>query len=168
MTATRSVQMEAEAARLLLSNLKDVLAGDEDATLATIEGETGLFEAIDEAVHRVQELDYMQKAIGERIDALKARAARFDAQAERIRTCIAVAMETAELKKLERPEATLSIGKKPATAIITNEADIPAEFWKPSDPKLDKKALLAALKDKREIPGATLSNGGTTLSIRKG
>jgi hypothetical protein len=167
-SATRSIEIEAEAARLLLANLKDVLAGDEDATLSTIEGETGLFEAIDEATARVLEIGAMQDAIGARMDSLKARMARLDAQSERIRTCIAVAMETAELKKLERPEATLSLGKKAATAVITNEADIPAEFWKPSDPKLDKKALLAALKDKREIPGATLSNGGTTLSIRKG
>ena len=40
-----------------------------------------------------------------------------------------------------------------------------ADFWVRQDPKLDKRALLAALRD-GPVAGAALSNGGSTVSIR--
>jgi hypothetical protein len=46
---------------------------------------------------------------------------------------------------------------------------VPAGFWRRGDPKLDKKALLDALKalpKGEHIPGAELSNGGATIQIR--
>jgi hypothetical protein len=53
-------------------------------------------------------------------------------------------------------------------AIILNEADIPSKFWKAQDPKLDRKAVLDALKAKEAVAGAELSNGGETIQIRWG
>jgi hypothetical protein len=50
--------------------------------------------------------------------------------------------------------------------LIVDEAAIPADFWKPSDPKLDKKAVGEALKAGREVAGAMMSNGGETLQVR--
>jgi Siphovirus Gp157 len=50
--------------------------------------------------------------------------------------------------------------------LILDEAILPAKFWKAQDPKLDKKAVLDALKAKEDVPGASLSNGGETISIR--
>ena len=46
------------------------------------------------------------------------------------------------------------------------EALIPAKFWKPQDPKLDRAAVAEALKAGETVPGASLSNGGLSLSIR--
>ncbi|MGE0857439.1 MAG: siphovirus Gp157 family protein [Hyphomicrobiaceae bacterium] len=43
---------------------------------------------------------------------------------------------------------------------------IPSEFWKPQPPRLDKKVVLDALKAGAVVPGAELSNGGETLSMR--
>jgi len=54
----------------------------------------------------------------------------------------------------------------PPKTIIADEALIPARFWKPSDPKLDRAAVSAALKAGEIVPGATLGNGGFTLSVR--
>lgn len=169
MADIRAIEHQAEAARTLVLNLKDILANDEDATLATIEGETQLFEAIDEAVARIRDLETLQDAIKDRVGSLKQRADRYATQEERIRTCLAVALEMVDIKKLERPEATISLSKVAPKVVVINETDIPARYWKQPDPVLDKKALLSALKDKdASIPGAQLSNGGTTITIRKG
>jgi hypothetical protein len=47
-----------------------------------------------------------------------------------------------------------------------DESHIPEAFWKPQQPKLDRRALLAALKAGEVIRGAALDNGGTALSVR--
>jgi hypothetical protein len=168
MSDERVLRQQAEAARTLILNMKDVIAGDEDIALTTLEGETDLFEAIDEAVARVRELETLQDAIKERTASLKQRMDRYATQEQRIRTCLAVAFEMVDIKRLERPEATLTLAKTKAKVVVTNEADIPAKFWKQPDPTIDLKALLAALKDKETVAGAELSNGGTSISIRKG
>ena len=84
------------------------------------------------------------------------------------RTTDAAESQLEMLRKLELPTATLSIKAVPAKAEITDEALLPSKFFKAQDPKLDKKAVLDALKAKEDVPGAVLSNGGETLSIRGG
>ena len=53
----------------------------------------------------------------------------------------------------------------PALQIIT-ECLIPAAYWKPQDPKLDKLGLLAALKAGADIDGVRLSEVEKQLSVR--
>lgn len=158
---------EAEAARTLILNLKDVIADDEGMAIDMIEAETGLLEAIDGALSRMGELESLCEAVELRVSKLSSRKARFEAQQERIKTSIALAMEMVGLQKMERPEATLSIRAVPASVVIVNESDIPSQFWKPQAPKLDRKLVLSALKDGTAVEGAKLSNGGQTISIRK-
>jgi hypothetical protein len=54
--------------------------------------------------------------------------------------------------------------------IVTDDFLVPPEFWERQDPKLDKAALLAALKRAdamgENIPGACLSEPGTTIQIK--
>ncbi len=161
----RSLQIEAEAARSLLANIRDVIGDDEEMAHDAVEGETGLIEAITSAVARIGELEAFESAIAEQVKALSARKARFGDQAERIRTAVMVAMGMADLKNLELASVTLSRKTVPPKVVITDEAAIPSRFWKPSDPTLDKKALLAALKAKEPVAGAELSNGAETISI---
>lgn len=163
-----NLSRESEAARTLILNLKDVIADDEDLALDMIEAETGFLDAVDGALERINALDALSEAIKAQATKLAARKSRFEAQAERIKTSLALALEMSGQRKLERPLGTLSLRAVPPSVNVTSEVDIPADFWKPQAPKLDKVALLAALKDKRDIPGATLSNGGVTLSIRGG
>lgn len=163
----RELKIESEAATTLLANIRDVIGEDEEAAADAIEGETNLREAIDRALSRLAELDMLSEAIRAREQSLKERRDRFAKQSELIRTAIASAMDQAGLKKLELAEATLSLRPTPAKAIVINEAEIPPQFWKRSDPKLDLRALTAALKD-GSVPGASLSNGGQTIQIRMG
>lgn len=163
----RSLQIQGEAAAALLANIRDVIGDDEEMALVAVEGETGLIEAISAAVDRIAELNAHCEALEIKGKALSERRSRFENQAERIRAAIFVAMGQAELRKLELPQATLSVRSVAPKAEITDEALLPSKFWKPQEPKLDKKAVLDALKAKEDVPGAVLSNGSETLAIKR-
>lgn len=157
---------EADAARAILANMADLLGDDADLIASTVEGETNLHEAIKRAVARVVEINGMMDGIASMIANLKDRGDRLEAQRDRLRSLIGVAMESGQIKRLETGLATISLRAVPPKVEIVNEAEIPTRFWKPQDPKLDRKAVLDALKAKETIPGATLSNGGVTVTIK--
>ena len=158
------LRTEAEAARLLVATLKDLDAtDDEDMRRDTIEGETGLFEAVDHALERAAQALAFAAALRLRKEEITKRIDRLEHSVEMTKAAIASAMGMAELRSLPRPLTTLSIRPTPPQVVINSEADIPSQFWKPQPPKLDKKAISAALKGKVDVPGAQLSNGGETL-----
>lgn len=163
---TANLKEQGEAARALILNIRDVIGEDEEMLETAIEGETDLKEAISAAVDRMAILNDFQESLETRIKSLQERRDRFEDQAARIKAAIHVAMGQAELRKLELPQATLSVRAVPPKVEIIDESAIPSQFWKPQDPKLDKKAVLEALKAKEPVAGAVLSNGGETLSIR--
>jgi hypothetical protein len=163
---SRELQIQGEAARVLLANIRDVIGDDEEMAVSAVEGETMLVEAISSAVDRVEDLDTYCESLDARIAELSVRRSRFEDQAARIKAAIHVALGQAEIRKLELPQATISLRAVAPKAEITDEALLPSKFWKEQDPKLDKKAVLDALKAKETVPGATLSNGGETISIR--
>lgn len=164
---SRTLHIQGEAAKALLANIRDVIGDDEEMAAVAVEGETDLIEAISAGVARIAELEAHSMTIDYQLQSLKLRQSRFDAQAERIKAAIHVAMGQAELRRLELPQATLSVRAVAPKAEITDEALVPSRFWKAQDPKLDKAALLKALKDNEDVPGAALSNGGETISIKR-
>jgi hypothetical protein len=157
---------EAKAVQALRESMAAAFADDDDLLLDTIEGETGLFEAIDKLLLSIHLDAGAAKGIQKAMSDLDLRAGRLEKRAETARALIEQAMMLAELDKIERPTATLSLVRRAAKVEITEEAEIPAEFWKAGDPKLDKKALGQALKDGQAVPGAALSNQAPSLTIR--
>lgn len=166
-SAGHSLHREIEAARVLLATYPDVYGEDRQARTDGIEGETNLHEAIGQGLKRILEIELLEPGIEAAIANLKARAARLDAQKKNLRTAMCVAMEMAELPggKLETPVGTISLKRIPPKLDIVDESAIPARFFKPQDPKLDKAALTAALKEKEIIPGAQLDNGSITIQV---
>jgi hypothetical protein len=75
-------------------------------------------------------------------------------------------MQSGEIRTLDTPAGTVTRKAVPPSVLILEEAEIPAEFFKPQDPKLDKKAVAEALKAGKPVPGAAMSNGGETIAIR--
>jgi hypothetical protein len=169
MSNTRDLQREIEAA----ANLREQLAaiGDEDLTRDMIEGETSLIEMVEAMVMQDGEDAAHVVSLKQYAEALGARRDRIEARIETRRGLLAKAMEIAGRNKIETASGTISLGVSPVSAIVTDEASIPSEFFVQPPPKLDKRALLAALKESREsgkdIPGATLSNGGARVTIRR-
>lgn len=164
--ALRSVQAEIEAAKILRDQIADLAAGDDDFIRDTMEGETNLREMIGALVAD----DTLDAAT---VAAIKDVAKKLDARSERIgkriemrRALIGSALQIAELKKLETPAGTVTVKAVAPRVVIIEEADIPAVYFKPQAPKLDKAALSEALKNGETVPGASMSNGSTTIQIR--
>ncbi len=163
----RTLHNEGEAARALLASIRNVVGDDDEAIADAVEGETNLIEAIDASLDRLAEIEALNEAISNLVKSYKERSDRLDHQAEQIRAALSLAMTTAGLRKVERPAGTLSLRAVPPKAIITSEVDLPARFYVEQNPKLDKKAVLDALKAGEKIPGAELSNGSETISLRR-
>lgn len=158
---------EAKAVTALRESLGALLSEDDPALLIdTVEGETSLLEAIDRLLLTIAESDGLAKGADAAAEEIRRRAERFTKRAESARAMIEQALMIAEIDKLERPGATLSLIRRAAKVELTEESEIPSEFWKVGEPKLDKKALAAALKEGRAIPGAALSNQAPSLTIR--
>jgi Siphovirus Gp157 len=105
-------------------------------------------------------------ALRARLLDMQARLKRIEDRAEKKRTKVTSVMERADLRKLTEPDFTVSLRPVPPPLVITTEAEIPETYWKPQPPKLDRKALVAALQRGQVVPGATLGNGGMTIAVR--
>ena len=168
---SRGLKIEAEAAKRLLAQLHEQGRG-EDAELAAdvIEGETSLYETIAAAVDQIDNLDVMVIGLKAKEEAFADRRKAIEARAENIRAAIEQAMIAAEQVTIPLPTATVFISKRKPALLVENEADIPSEFFVEQErpaPKLDKRALAAALAGGRKVPGAALDNGTVSLSIRR-
>lgn len=164
--AVHMLSLETKAAEILKLSLQEIAGDDETLIRDTIEGETSLRPLIASACEQIITDGGLVKGIAEVIKALSDRRDRIEKRIGMTRVACLTAMQVAELRTLETPSGTLSRKSIPQSAIIMDEAAVPSGFWKPQDPKLDKKAVLDALKAGEIIPGAQLSNGGETVQIR--
>lgn len=165
MNGITGLRAEALAAQALMANIADIIGDDEDAHNDAIKGETDLFEIVCDLVGRLATIDALCDGLSEHIEKASARKRRLEDQAEMIRTAIGAAMDQAGLRKVEAPLATVSVRKVPPKVLVTEEADLPPSYLK-TKVEPDLKAIGEALKDGTDVPGATLSNGSETISIR--
>ena len=183
---TRAAQREAIAAKALIETLRSTLGEEDQGLLADmVEGETELMEAIDRILAEQVEERIKIEGIQAVADAMKERQDRAKKRIDTLRTAIEQAMDIAGLSKIARPLATMSLAARAPKLVVETEAEIPALYWKTGDPYLDKKGLTDALKARaaaealpdgpeREaalteapaIPGACLSNGAPSLTLR--
>lgn len=167
MTTTHDLEKQIAAARIVREQVAALTGNDPDFISDAIEGETSLLEI----VAKLAAADGEDMAILDGIDAYQKsiddRKSRIVRRAELRRALIASALELAEQNKLETPAGTISLRAVAPKAIINDESAIPSEYFETPPPKLNKSAVTNALKDGRDIPGATLSNGGSTIQIRR-
>ena len=166
------MRRQTEAAKSLMASLREQGADDDAELVAdTIEGETSLLEAIDAALAQIDECDVQIIGLDAKIEAFEGRKKTIGVRADRLRALIEQAMLATDQDKLKLPTATLSLTKRAPGLVVVNEADIPVKFWIEQErpaPKLDKKALTAALREENaSIPGATLDNGSFALAVRR-
>ena len=108
----------------------------------------------------------MAAGISLRLADLKARLERFEARAKRKRQLALQAMAEADMPKLVEPDFSASLKLGAPSVEIQAEDKIPAAYWKPQPPKLDKLGILAALKTGTEIDGAVLVAPKQQLTVR--
>lgn len=180
MSEQRRLQRQMNAATDLIRELHQ-LTEDVDAELIadSVEGETDLAGAIEQVLNSMDEDAILHDGISARMDDLAARRDRVKRSMASKRAMIEQAMTIGEIPKLVLPAGTVSLGKVAPKVIVLDESLIPARFFEAQPPKLVKKMLNDAMKewqssDKNSkvetlepIPGATFSNGGISLTIRK-
>lgn len=157
------------------------LEGDERAWLDTLAGETSIEEAAAKLIDRALECKSMTAAIKQRADDLSARKKRLEEQEKSLRGAALILLQEAGVKKLELPEATLSVRDLPPRLIVTDESKLPAACFETVQKiVMDKvKAELEAFEaDKAQramtdpavlaetFPGVEWSNGGASLTVR--
>mgnify|MGYP001616855430 CR=1 FL=1 len=152
-----------EEAKSMLADMGSIL--DDGMVADYVEGETGLHEVMHMAINRMFDIDILLNAIAATLEQIKGRQHRLKEQQDLLRTRLAIAMEIAEITKIESPLATASYRRTPPGVVITEESAIPSAYWKPQEPRLDRRKVLEDLKAGQAVPGATLDNGGTTISL---
>ena len=176
------------ALQALKDSIADAAKDDPDLLLDMAEGETNVLELID----MVLEADLVDQGLLDGLANVKAivklREERFEMRMKTRRALLEQALFILERKKLERPTATISITERKPTITVTDESEIPSEYFRTPDPVLNKKALneaYAALLEKQAvetmtataegrepvqfpmIPGCAVNNGNASIAIRR-
>lgn len=163
MHALNVVEIEREIERLLIDYPE--LTEDETLRADMIDGETDAKAVLSRVVSQMHEAKMMSAAIAKRISDLQPRQVSFDRRADAMRDLAMRIMDAANLRKMMLPEATLSVRTTPPSVVISDESLIPAQYKK-TKMEISRTALREALQAGVEIPGAALSNGGASLSVR--
>lgn len=133
---------------------------DPRALFDTLDGETNLTEALAALYFEHQERTAELAGLKDWMERLADRKSRIEHTIETIEGVITATMDKAAMEAIPTAIGTFGIRRTPKRVQITDEAAIPARFFKPQPPTLDKAALREALDGSEPIPGATLSNGG--------
>ena len=167
MNAAYAVQTELGNHKFFRDRLLAEMPNIDEETLAdTLEGLTDLRTML-AAVLRSALVDEATVAgLSTRLTEMKIRLERFDSRAKRKRQLALQAMAEAEISKLTEPDFSASLKQGAPTVDIQAEDRIPAAYWKPQPPKLDKLGILAALKSGTEIEGASLAEPKLQLTVR--
>ena len=139
---------------------------DEETLADTLEGITDLHEMIAAAIRSALVDEALQRGLRARLEEMRQRLTRLEERCAKKRQLALEAMSEVGLKKLEQPDFTASARSGTPGLVVVSEHAIPADFWVPQPPKLDRQALLGSLKRGQTVPGAELSNPKPCLSVR--
>ena len=129
----------------------------------TMEGLDFEFEEKAEAYAKVVKTLEMDIAgLDEEIQRMTKRKATIKNNIDRLKRSLEGAMIATGKRKFKTPLFGFGIQKNPPSLNVLDESKVPAEFWIEQQPKLDKKAALAYVKE-NEVDWAELSQ---TESLR--
>lgn len=158
-----------ELRRQIEALIRDNPLMEEDETLRAdmIDAETGISEVLTLLLHEIDNSEFMVVGITERRKVLAERRDRLNRRVEALRDLALLVLQSANLKKVQLPEATLVQSASQPT--IVGEPDVtllPADMVRiKSEP--DRSRIRQALLDGRELPGLSLSNAAPHLVIHE-
>lgn len=142
-------------------------AGIDEETLAdTLEGATDLHEVVAAVVRSALVDEALAEGLKGHIGVLKERLDRLSDRAKKRREIARDAMVEVDIKKIAAPDFTVSVRPGSPALVVTDEGTIPAAYWLPRDPRLDRSGLIGDLKSGKTVVGATLSNPEPVISVR--
>ena len=155
-------QVQQEIAGLLVAYPE--LADDEVLREDMVQGSTSAFELLSELVRKIGATQAIASGTSEWIGQLQERKARLERREHALRAFILKIMTTADLKRKELPEGTLTVKRGVPKVMVINENEIPDEFMRiKKEP--DKTKIKAALSAHEWVGGCTLSNAESVLAI---
>jgi hypothetical protein len=161
MRAVSTLQQIAEQLRELCPDIED-----DDALFSdTLQGEApDALAVIERLIDASLAAADMAELAHVRLTDLAERKARFEKRRDAYRQVALQMMEAVNLKKLERPHFTASLGQKPAPLILDEEALDRSWFRVKREPlRAEIRKMLGMGQD---IPGAQLGNPAAGLTVR--
>ena len=156
-----------EAAFSALMSTRRRLAEDGEITSDFDQVSENAVELLHQTLRAAVEAERMTAAAASRAKELFERAARYANRANTLRAAAFAAMDALGERKIELPDLTASIRAGTVSAILTDVNAIPADYKaEVVTVKINKAAILSALKNGFTVPGAEISNSMPTLSIR--
>ena len=141
--------------------------GDEETYLDTLDGETDVLDLIDMALANMRDDETLAEAIKAQEQALKARRSRIELRSETHRKTLLSLMQAAQLRKTERPGATLFIRPGTTSVRIVADDEVPSQLMRVKTIREpDKVAIKARLLAGEIVPGCALDEGRETLAVR--
>jgi len=169
MTAAPYLDRHTITAKGLADHLRERgFADDEDLIADAIEGETDAMEAVSRLLRWMADRQAHAEALGALVVNYGARKKRYEEAVKSARGALARFMDETGLTRIERPEATLSMRQGSPSVIYPADLDpetLPEKFRRWTC-EADKAAIKDAMMAGEEVPGLTLSNGGTSLAVR--
>jgi hypothetical protein len=152
---------------ILAAELKAQFADIDQETLTdTLEGASGLPEAIAAVVRSSLNDAALIEALKGRLEDLDLRLGRFKDRYEKKRALARWAMQEAGLDKVMAEDFSVGLRKGLEKLDVSDEGKIPAQYFVPQPVKLDRKAVLDALKTGNAVTGANLVMGETSIQVR--
>jgi len=139
---------------------------DSETLADTLEGITDLKEMLAEVLRSALEDEALAAGLSTRLSDMKARLGRLQTRGKSKRHLALKAMTEANIPKLVEADFTASLRQGTPALEVVAEDRIPAAYWKPQPPQLDRQGLLAALKLGTAIEGAALAPPNLQLSVR--
>lgn len=153
----------------VLEALNHFLSDDDEALkLDMLEGETRLNEIVSALLAANEDDEGTMAALDVQIDTRAARKERLGSRIDARKKAIGSLMDCAQITKLPLPEATLSLRTLKGRPKIVDPDALPDAFV---DEVVTLKANMEAIKEAVErgetIPGVVMTNGGSSLTVRR-
>ena len=139
---------------------------DEQTLVDTLEGVTDLNEVVAAIVRSALLDEALAEGLSGHIATLQERLRRLTNRAGARRQIARDAMVEVDIKKIAAPDFTVSVRLGSPALVVVDEGAVPASYWEPREPRLDRLGLLNDLKKGVAVAGAALSNPEPVLSVR--
>jgi hypothetical protein len=141
---------------------------DEQIKSDMLEGETGLHEVVSQLLAENEDDEGIIAALDEQVAARGIRMERAEKRIEARKAAIASLMDCARETSLKLPEATLSLRTLKSRPKVTDPDALPDAFLiEEVKVKANMEAIKAAIEAGQSIPGVTMTNGGSSLTVRR-
>lgn len=110
----------------------------------------------------IENLNATVEAIKEAEERMAARRKAIENRVSAIKKYLLAGMQTADITKIECPYFKILRQKNPPSVVIDDEKEIDMQYWRqaePPPPSIDKRAILADMKEGVIVDGAHLEQG---------